>query len=35
MAQSTALHDAAVDLQVVRAFLERSFTIEDAIKVLQ
>jgi uncharacterized protein (UPF0335 family) len=35
MAQSTALRDAAVDLQVVRAFLERYFTIENAIKVLQ
>ena len=35
MAQSTALRDAAVDLQVVRAFLERYFTIENEIKVLQ
>jgi hypothetical protein len=35
MAHSTARRDAAVDFQVVRAFLERSFTIEDAIKVLQ
>ena len=35
MAQSTALRDAAVDRQVVRAFLERSCTIENAIKVLQ
>ena len=35
MAQSTALHDAAVDFQVVRVFLERSCTIENAIKVLQ
>src|SRR5262245_6070446 len=35
MAQSTALRDAAVDLQVVREFLERYFTIENEIKVLQ
>ena len=35
MAQSTALRDAAVDLQVVREFLERYFTIENDIKVLQ
>jgi hypothetical protein len=34
MVQSTALRDAAVDLQVVRAFLERYFTIENEIKVL-
>jgi uncharacterized protein (UPF0335 family) len=35
MAQSMALHEAAVDLQVVREFLERYFTIENEIKVLQ
>jgi uncharacterized protein (UPF0335 family) len=35
MAQSTELHDAAVNLQVVREFLERYFTIENEIKVLQ
>ena len=35
MARSTALSDAAVDLQVVREFLERYFTIENEIKVLQ
>jgi uncharacterized protein (UPF0335 family) len=35
MAQSRALSETAVDLQVVRAFLERYFTIENEIKVLQ
>jgi uncharacterized protein (UPF0335 family) len=35
MAQSTELPDAAVDLQVVRAFLERYFAIENEIKMLQ
>jgi uncharacterized protein (UPF0335 family) len=35
MAQSTDLSDVAVDLQVVREFLERYFTIENEIKVLQ
>jgi uncharacterized protein (UPF0335 family) len=35
MAQSRARSETAVDLQVVRAFLERYFTIENEIKVLQ
>jgi uncharacterized protein (UPF0335 family) len=35
MAQSTERSDVAVDLQVVREFLERYFTIENEIKVLQ
>ena len=35
MAQSTARPEAAVDLQMVREFLERYFTIENEIKVLQ
>jgi uncharacterized protein (UPF0335 family) len=35
MAPSTAPHDIAVDLQMVRAFLERYFTIENEIKILQ
>jgi uncharacterized protein (UPF0335 family) len=35
MAQSTALRDATVDLQVVHEFLERYCTIENEIKVLQ
>ena len=35
MAQSTARPEAAVDLQMVREFLERYFTIENDIKVLQ
>jgi uncharacterized protein (UPF0335 family) len=35
MAQSTEPRDTAVDLQVVRAFLERYFTIENEMKVLQ
>jgi uncharacterized protein (UPF0335 family) len=35
MAQSTELSDVAVDLQMVREFLERYFTIENEIKVLQ
>jgi uncharacterized protein (UPF0335 family) len=35
MAESTAPHDPAVDLQVVREFLQRYFTIENDIKVLQ
>ena len=35
MAQATELHDAAVNLQMVREFLERYFTIENDIKVLQ
>jgi uncharacterized protein (UPF0335 family) len=34
MAQSTDVSEVAVDLQVVRAFLERYFTIENEIKVL-
>ena len=33
MAQSTARPEAAVDLQMVREFLERYFTIENEIKV--
>ena len=35
MAQSMALRDAGVDLQVVREFLESYFMIETEIKVLQ
>jgi len=35
MAQSTEPRETAVDLQVVRAFLERYFTIENEMKVLQ
>ena len=35
MVQSTEPRDTAVDLHVVRAFLERYFTIENARKVLQ
>jgi len=35
MAESTAPHETAVDLQVVREFLQRYFTIENDIKVLQ
>ena len=35
MAESTELPDTAVNLQVVREFLERYFTIENEIKVLQ
>jgi uncharacterized protein (UPF0335 family) len=35
MAQSTTRPEAAVDLQMVREFLERYFTIENEIKVLQ
>jgi len=35
MAQSTEWSDAAVDFQMVREFLERYFTIENEIKVLQ
>jgi uncharacterized protein (UPF0335 family) len=35
MAQSTAQPEAAVDLEIVREFLERYFAIENAIKVLQ
>ena len=35
MAQSTARPEAAVDLQMVREFLERYFTIENDIKDLQ
>ena len=35
MAQSTARPEAVVDLQMVREFLERYFTIENDIKVLQ
>jgi uncharacterized protein (UPF0335 family) len=35
MAQSTEPRDTAVDLQVVREFLERYFTIENDMKVLQ
>jgi len=35
MAQSTPRPEAAVDLQMVREFLERYFTIENDIKVLQ
>ena len=35
MAQSTALSAVAIDLQVVRAFLERYCAIEHEIKVLQ
>ena len=35
MARSTEPLETAVDLQVVRAFLERYFTIENAVKVLQ
>ena len=35
MAQSTEPLETAVNLQVVREFLERYFTIENEIKVLQ
>ena len=35
MAQATARPEAAVDLEMVREFLERYFTIENEIKVLQ
>jgi uncharacterized protein (UPF0335 family) len=35
MAQSTAQPEAAVDLEIVREFLERYFAIENEIKVLQ
>ena len=35
MAESTEPRETAVDLQVVRAFLERYFTIENEMKVLQ
>jgi uncharacterized protein (UPF0335 family) len=35
MAESADAYDAAVNLQVVREFLERYFTIENEMKVLQ
>jgi uncharacterized protein (UPF0335 family) len=35
MAEAMALSETAVDFQLVRAFLERYFTIENEIKVLQ
>jgi uncharacterized protein (UPF0335 family) len=35
MAQAPERSDVAVDFQVVREFLERYFTIENEIKVLQ
>jgi uncharacterized protein (UPF0335 family) len=35
MAESTEPHDAAFNIQLVREFLERHFTIENEIKLLQ
>ena len=35
MAQSTARSETAMDLQMVRVFLERYFTLENEIKILQ
>ena len=35
MAESAKLSDAAFNIQLVREFLERYFTIENEIKVLQ